>query len=208
MGIIIGLVLVGLVWFGLRRTQALYGPALQLAGAALLLGLAGYALQGRASLAGSPASERVPDAVPPVMPIEMASEFYGRFNGAYPWLVIANGYARRGDSGGAVATIESAVRARPRDSELWIALGNALTAHSGGRLSPAAELAFRRSAALAPRHPGPPFFYGVALLQQGRPDDTLALWRQAASLGPESAGWQQNLRLRTALVEELSAVRR
>jgi cytochrome c-type biogenesis protein CcmH/NrfG len=41
-------------------------------------------------------------------------------------------------------------------------LGNALVLHADGMMTPAAELAFQRAAKLAPDHPGPKFFYGLA----------------------------------------------
>lgn len=205
MGLVLAVVTAALTWAALWRTRTLSGPALQLVGAALLLGLGGYALQGSVGLGGSPAAERRLSALPPVIPIEIAAEFYGRFDAAYPWLVIANGYSKRGASEDAVAILRSALKARPRDSQLWIALGNALVSHGGGRLSPAAELAFQRATQMAPRHPGPPFFYGLALLQQGRAGETLALWREAARRGPPNAGWQENLAARTKLVEQLVA---
>ena len=72
------------------------------------------------------AAERVAAALPPALPTALAAEFYGEFNVATSWLAIANGYMRRGNSEGAVATLTSAVRASPRTSELWIGLGNAM----------------------------------------------------------------------------------
>lgn len=206
MGLVVGLLLAGIVWVALWRTRTLTRPSLQLAGAALLLGLGGYALQGRIGLSGSPASERPTAALPPAMPIELAAEFYGRFNAASPWVIMANSYCKRGDSGSAVAVIQSGLKAWPKESQLWAALGNALIIHGAGGSSPASQLAFKRSAALAPRHPGPPFFYGLALLQQGQAEAALVLWREAASRGPPGASWQQNLRSRIALVEELRTV--
>jgi hypothetical protein len=131
MGLIIGIVLAAVIWLALWRTRALNGASLQMAAAALLIGLAGYSLQGRASLAGSPAAERPARPLPPVLPVELAGEFYGRFNAATPWIVIANGYMVRGDGASAVTTLISAVRASPRNSELWIALGNGLVAQNG-----------------------------------------------------------------------------
>lgn len=168
-----------------------------------MIGLAGYALQGRAGLAGSPAAARAPEPLPPAMPVELASEFYGRFNSATFWLVLANSYMKRGDSASGVATLQSALRARPRDSELWIAFGNALVTHGGGRTSPAAELAYRRAAAAAPGHPGPAFFYGLARLRQGDADAALALWKQVLASAPPAASWRAGLELRIALVERL-----
>ncbi|HZF44300.1 MAG TPA: hypothetical protein VEZ48_12920 [Sphingomonadaceae bacterium] len=206
MGLIIGILLAAAVWLALRRTRALNGASLQLAAAALLIGLAGYSLQGRAGLVGSPAAELPRRPLPPVLQVELAGEFYGRFNVATPWIVIANGYMARGDGANAVTTLISAVRASPRNSELWIALGNGLVSQNGGRMSPAAQLAFAKSIDLAPQHPGPRFFYGLAMLQQGKVDQGLVLWKQILRDAPPGASWRPNLAARVAVVEQIRRV--
>ena len=203
MGIVIGVLLAVAIWFALRRTRALNGSSLQLVAAALMIGLAGYSLQGRTRLAGSPAAALPVKVLPPVLPVELAADFYGRFNAATPWIIIANGYMARGDGGNALATLSSAVRAAPRNSELWIALGNGFVTQNAGRMSPAAELAFAQSLHLAPQHPAPRFFYGLALLQQGRVDDSLKLWRDVLGEAPDDASWRPGLATRIAMVEAL-----
>lgn len=203
MGIVIGLLLAAAVWFALRWTRALNGASLQLAAAALLIGLAGYSLQGNTRLTGSPAAERPLKALLPVLPVELAAEFYGRFNAATPWIIIANGYMARGDGENAIATLNSGVRAAPRSSELWIALGNGFVTQNAGRMSPAAELAFAQGLHLAPQHPAPRFFYGLALLQQGRVDDSLNLWREVLREAPAGVSWRPGLAARIAIVEEM-----
>lgn len=203
MGLLIGSALAGLVLAVLWHTRLVRGAALQLLAAALLFGLAGYALQGRAGLAGSPAAERRPAPLPPAMPRELTAEFYGEFNAATPWIVIADGYMARGDGAGAVATLTSAIRASPRTSELWVALGNALVSHNGGRSSPASDLAFEKGIALAPEHPGPRFFYGLMLLQQGQVEPGLGLWRRLLQQAPTRAAWRVKLAERIAVVEQV-----
>lgn len=205
MGLIVGAALAALVWAVLWRTRKLGPPALQLVGAALLAGLAGYASQGRTGLAGSPAAERAPVALPPAMTIPLAEEFFGRFNGAYSWLVIANSFLARGDSGEAVATLASATRAAPGNAQLWIAYANAIRIHSGGRISPAARLAFERGAVLAPDHPGPAFFFGLAVLQTGDIDGALAVWTDLFAKAPAGAPWGQTLRTRISELREIQA---
>lgn len=203
MGLVIAAVLAALIWTGLWRTRRLTGASLQLLGAGLLTGLAGYAYQGRVGLMGSPAAERRVAALPPAMPIALANEFFGQFNGASMWLIIANSFLAKGDSGEAVATLQSGIRARPGDAQLWIALGNALTIHGGGRMTPAARLAYGRSARLAPEHPGPAFFFGLALLQQDDVAGALATWRQLLAQAPDGAPWGTKLASRIALIEAL-----
>ena len=58
------------------------------------------------------------------------------------------------------------------------AYGYALVVHGGNMMSPAAQLAFQRAAAIAPDHPGPRFFYGLALAQGGNYDEAERVWRE------------------------------
>lgn len=201
MGLVGGLLLAMVAWTLLWRSRRVGTPALQLAGAALLAGLSGYALQGRTNLSGSPASQRAPEVLPPAIPLELATEYFGRFNGAYSWLTFANGYLKRGDSGSAIQALESGLRARPRDPELWIALGNALIIHAGGRMPPAARLAFETSRRVAPDHPAPPFFFGLAMLGQAQPRVALEIWRDSLASAPRDAPWRDRLAKRIAFVE-------
>lgn len=203
MGLIVAATLAALAWAILWKTRRLNSGALQLLGAALLTGLAGYAFQGRAGLPGSPAAERPATALPPAMTIPLAEEFFGRFNGAYSWLVIANSFLARGNSGEAVATLASATRAAPGSAQLWIAYANAMRIHSGGRISPAARLAFERSAMLAPAHPGPAFFFGLAVLQTGDIEGALVVWKELLAKAPAQAAWGRALATRIAVLDEM-----
>ena len=60
---------------------------------------------------------------------------------------------------------------------MWVGLGNALVDHAG-TLTPAGELAYRRAAELAPGHPAPRFFLGLALARSGDRAGAVAMWRQ------------------------------
>jgi tetratricopeptide (TPR) repeat protein len=187
MGFVWLLVLVALAASGLWLFGRLRGAALQLAIAALMIGAAGYALQGRPSLAGSP-REAGRRAAP--LPLTVPREaMLGQFNQSSHWLTMADSYARRGDTGGAVAIIRSGIRAHPRDAALHVGLGNALV-DPAGMLSPAATLAFERARQLAPRHPAPLFFEGLARARAGERDKALALWDRASALTPPNASYR------------------
>lgn len=205
MGLIFACIIAVTAWALLWRTKRLNGTALQLAAAAMLVGLAGYALQGRSGLMGSAASDQGAKPLPAIIPTEIAAVFFGRFNAAYPWLVIGNSYMRRGDSANGVAAMQSGLRARPGDPELWVGLGNALSLHAGGTIPPAARLAYERAIAVAPQHPGPPFFYGTALLRLGEVEPAVTLWKRAISLAPAGAEWKAGLAERVAIIERLRA---
>ena len=124
--------------------------ALTASAAALLLGASGYALQGRPNLPGSPASG---SEVRDVFPLTQARHaFFGELTSAESWLRISEALARDGETEDAVNILQNAVRRYPDDPQLWIGLGNALVDHARG-LTPPAELAYRRAAALMPGSP-------------------------------------------------------
>jgi cytochrome c-type biogenesis protein CcmH len=163
------------------------GPMLQLAGAALLFGAAGYAVHGRPGQESSPhAAERRP---PPIPLTNLRHAFFGRFGPTEHWLLIAESYARRGQTQQAAGVLQSAVREHPGDPTLWIGLGNALVDHAE-TLTPASDLAFRRAAALAPGHPAPRFFMGLAIARSGDTENAIALWRQVLAEAPADASWR------------------
>ena len=172
----------------------------QFIGAALLLALAGYAWHGRPDLPGSPKP-------PPARISQSDSEFaalredmLGRFDRAAAWLTIAESYQRRGDTRGGAQILKSALRESPDDADLWVGLGNALVVHGDGMMSPASQLAFQRAQRLAPDHPGPRFFYGLALAQGGNFDEAERIWRQLLAEAPEDAEY------RTTIQERLNAL--
>jgi cytochrome c-type biogenesis protein CcmH len=72
-------------------------------------------------------------------------------------------------------------------------MANALVAHADGTLTPASLYAFRRAAAAAPEHPGPPFFLGLALAQSGRFEEARGLWSRLLAATPSDAPWHAEL---------------
>ena len=183
------LALAALVALGLAafRLLGLRGAMLQLAAAALLIGAAGYALQGRPAL---PGSARQGSASRQAIPLDNARRaFFGEIGGSSHWLMLSDSLAARGNTADAAGILRSAVREHPGDPVLWIGLGNALVDHVGV-LTPAAQLAFERAQQLAPRHPAAPFFYGVALARSGDRDGAVKLWRQILADAPADAGWR------------------
>jgi cytochrome c-type biogenesis protein CcmH len=185
-GWLILLVLVGASLAGLRLL-GLRGSMLQLAGAALLFGSAGYALQGRPSLSGSPGTSR--SSEPPIPLTRIRHAFFGQFTGAESWLRISESLASRGNTADAVGALNSAVREHPDDPILWVGLGNALVDHSQG-LTPASQFAYQRAAELAPGHPAPIFFMGLALARSGDRAGALALWNEILAQAPADASWR------------------
>ena len=185
-GLLILLVIIGLSLAALRLA-GLKGPLLVMAAAALMLGGAGYALQGRPGLAGSPAKG---SAASHHLPLAKARHtLMGQFTRSEHWIIIADSFASRGRTEDAVGLIQSGLREHPDDYVLWVGLGNALVDHAGV-MTPAADLAYRRAATLAPWSPAPPFFRGVALLRSGQKDAALAIWKQMLATAPAEAAWR------------------
>ena len=172
----------GLLW--LLRVR---GALLQLVGAVLLFGAAGYAIFGRPDLPSSPRTAERREAPIPLTNFRHA--FFGRFGPTEHWLLMSESLARRGRSQDAAGVLQSAVREHPGDPILWIGLGNALADHAG-TLTPASELAFRRAQELIPTHPAPRFFYGLALARSGQGKAAIALWRQILAEAPADASWR------------------
>jgi len=165
--------------------------ALQLAAAALLVALAGYSWQGHPGYAGAPKAAPGRQQRPDSEFSKTREDMLGRFDRAWALLNMADGFQRRGDTEDAARLLEGAVGRDPGNVELWIGYANALVAHGGGMMSPAAQLAFQRAAALAPDHPAPRFFYGLALAQGGNYDAAERIWRDLLATAPPDAQYRR-----------------
>ena len=183
----LALVLLVALGLGAFRLLGLRGAMLQLAAAALLIGAAGYALQGRPGLGGFTREIRDPRQVIPLASARRV--FFGEVGGSSHWLMMADSMASRGNTADAAGILRSAVREHPGDPVLWIGLGNALVDHVGV-LTPAAQLAYERAIQLSPGHPAAPFFIGVALARSGDRDGAVKMWRQILSEAPADAAWR------------------
>lgn len=172
---------------GALRLLGARGAALTASAAALLLGAAGYALQGRPGLPGAPA--KAIDGRDYFALTQARHVFFGNFTPAETWLRMSEALARDGKSEDAVGILQNAVNRYPGDPQLWIGLGNALVDHAHG-LTPPAELAYRRAQAAVPGHPAAPFFYGLARARSGDRDGALELWREILAKAPADATWR------------------
>lgn len=172
---------------GALRLLGVRGAAWTASAAALVLGGAGYAVQGRPDVPAAPrASSEAGDVVPLA---EARHAFFGNFSAAESWIRMSEALARDGKSEDAVNILQNAVRRYPADPQLWIALGNALVDHGRG-LTPPAELAYRRAAEASPGHPGASFFYGLALARSGDRPQAVEIWRRMLATAPADAGWR------------------
>jgi cytochrome c-type biogenesis protein CcmH len=186
MGWLILIVLIALS-LAVLRLMRVRGAALTASAAALLLGGAGYALQGCPNLPGAPALGMEGRNVFPLTQARHA--FFGDFTPAEPWLRMSEALARDGEREDAIGILQNAVKRYPADPQLWIGLGNALVDHAGA-ITPPAELAYKRAEQAAPGHPAAPFFYGLALARSGDSAGALKLWRDILAKAPANAGWR------------------
>ena len=182
--ILVLLMLLGVAGLWLMQVR---GAALTGAAAALLIGGAGYALQGSPGLPGAPAENMEARDFFPLTQARHA--FFGEFSPEESWMRMSEALARDGQSTDAVGILENAVKRYSGSAQLWIGLGNALVDHARG-ITPAAELAYKKAEEVAPGHPAAPFFYGLALARSGDRQGALDKWRQILATAPKDASWR------------------
>jgi cytochrome c-type biogenesis protein CcmH len=193
------LALVAAAALGALRLLGMRGGMMYLGAAAVLFGAAGYAVQGRPDLSGSPRQARAAGAPVPLTGLRHA--FFGNFTPTEHWLLISDSMARRGNTADAVGALTAGVRQHPNDPQLWVGLGNALVDHSDG-LTPASEFAYRRAAELSPGYPAAPFFFGLALLRSGEREAGLGIWREVLAKAPADASWRPLVEDAVAAVQQ------
>ncbi len=179
------------------------------AGAALLLGLAGYALQGNPSEAGAPkAPVQKIAGNSAVAAIEARQQLSGNVPMSDKFLVTADALSRNGQFADAAGYLRGAVQADPANGEAWLAMANALFAHADRTLTPASLFAYRRASLAAPGNPAPPFFLGLALAESGRLDEGRALWADLLVRSAPDAPWRGDLVARLAELDAFIARQR
>ncbi|WP_158702997.1 tetratricopeptide repeat protein [Allosphingosinicella vermicomposti] len=206
-GWLIFLALAFICLIGMRWVGHLRGAVLQFLAAALLVAAAGYAWQGRPGLPSSPAAPPAERAVT-YTPFSMArKDMFGQFDASAAWLNLADGYRGRGDTKGAVDIIRSGLRKDPDNAVLWLGLADNLVVHGDGVVTPAARSAFEKAAELAPQHPGPRLFFGMALARSGDFDEAERVWRELLAASPTDAPWRRIVEEQLRLVEEARALK-
>lgn len=187
--------------FALRLPKAGWS----LFGAALLFGLAGYALQGSPELPAAPAAKRSYAPQAGTMLVEARRNFYGAERLPSRHVLTSDAFARQGRWNDAASFLTNAVGENPGDGEAWLALGNALVEVAEGRMTPAAETAYNRAALTSGDNVAPAFFYGLAMLRGGDPAATRALWAEVLAKSPEEAPGREMLADRLTKLDALIA---
>lgn len=199
--LVIGLGTSGLLLvFGLRR--GIWSAA----GAALMLGAIGYAVQGSPGLAGHPVKADAGGiAIDPEI-ADLRGAIFGRYGGDAMYLVTSDGLLRAGETTSAARLLLGAIHHSGGNPMLWTELGTVLSMHDGGYVSPSAELAFRHARQLAPTSPGPLFFEGLARVRAGDFAAARPLWAKALALTPEDAEYGPGIAVRLALLDRYLAM--
>jgi cytochrome c-type biogenesis protein CcmH/NrfG len=93
----------------------------------------------------------------------------------------------------------------PQSLMLWTGLGTALATHDGNVVSPPALFAFRQAIRIAPEHPAPLFFLGLAYIRANDYPAARQAWAKALALCPERASYRRDIAVRLALLDRLLA---
>lgn len=194
--------------FALLALARVAKPLWGFVGAALMLGAAGYAWQGHPELPGTPRTAGRATEPVDIAADDLRDAIWGRFTYDYAYAVAADGLARAGATRAAVNAVLGGLQGNPDSARLWTRLGSAILAHDGGRvLSPAAKLAFAQGIARAPDHPGPYFYYGMALVQTGDLPGAKRAWLAALKRSRPDAPYRVDLATRLVLLDRLMAMR-
>jgi len=202
----------GWLWLALLGAGAMAGMAAlglsrrlwSFAGSALMLGAAGYALQGRPDLPGRAAQSARAAAADDAGMVALRDRLFGTYSQDHAYAVAADAVGRSGDARAAVRAYLGGLNRLPNSVALWTGLGGAYAAHDRS-LSPAARLAFDRAIRLAPEHPGPAFFLGLAYV---RGDDLPAArrwWARALALSPAGTDYRREIAVRLLLLDRVLA---
>ena len=174
--------------------------------AALVFGLAGFAYQAQPQQPGARKLAAEPPRQAGAALVKVRQELAaGGATSSNRLMITADALTRQGHFSDAAGLRLGTVEAEPRNAQAWLALANDLTAHADGALSPAAMFAFGRAAQLDPQAPGPPFFLGLAMAQNGRLDEARGLWAGLLARSPPQTAWREGLRARLGLLDQLIA---
>jgi cytochrome c-type biogenesis protein CcmH/NrfG len=191
-------ILLLLIGLGLWRFAKMPRGMIEATGAAMLLGIAGYAWQGSPAQPGNPVEAANAKPPPEEVSAALRKATSSKFGAEGEILAYADAYIRSGHTQAAVSAVRAGLLKSPNNPDLWVGLGNALVVHSEGQMSPAAQFAFEKAATISPNHPGPPFFLGLGLVQAGKVEEAGQVWRGLISRAPDNAPWKAELEARLA----------
>lgn len=172
--------------------------------AALGFGLAGYALQANPDMPAAPKSAATRFTEIEYDVVEARREFVAESDWSTNRLLFtSDAMARRGRFADAAQLLEGETRQYPRDFELWLAQGIALTEHADGMLTQASLYAYQQAANAKPDSLAPGYFLGVSLVRQGRLMEARQVWSETLAAGPEDAAGRSGLEDRLARLDAM-----
>uniref|UniRef100_UPI0035CB4D0C tetratricopeptide repeat protein n=1 Tax=uncultured Sphingomonas sp. TaxID=158754 RepID=UPI0035CB4D0C len=194
---LIGIAAAGLLW-ALGVARQLW----TIAGAALMLGAAGFAAQSSGHHPGKPvAADVTPIAVDPGL-VAFREAIFAPSRADSLALASADARLATGDAHAAAEGVRREIALRPGNAALWTELGYVLSLRDHA-VSPAAKFAFRRALALAPRTPGPAFFLGMASVDAGDLAAGRAAWVYALAATPPGAAYREDIAQRIATIDQI-----
>jgi cytochrome c-type biogenesis protein CcmH len=184
--------------FAFRLPRALWTSL----AAVLVFGLAGYATQASTNIPSSPTAAVAATSPSDFDIVAQRREFIADAERSRADLLYtADAMARNGRYIESSQLLSGITRENPQDFEAWLALGNTLVDHANGVLTAPALYAYRQAATIKPDHPGPGYFFGVALIRQGRLVEAQDIWAQTLENTPEGATGREALAERLARLD-------
>jgi cytochrome c-type biogenesis protein CcmH/NrfG len=99
------------------------------------------------------------------------------------------------------------IRGIPKSYILWMQLGTNLALHDGDQMSPPALAAFRQAIRLAPNHPAPPYYMGLAYVRAGDLAAARPLWRRAIALSAPGSDYRAEFARQLIVLDRVLAMR-
>jgi cytochrome c-type biogenesis protein CcmH len=171
----------------------------------LMLGAAGYTLQGKPTLRGHPAVAGTIKLPVDSAYKDMRDAMFGRFGGESIYFGISDRQLGDGDTELAANVVIGAVQYAPKNVAFWTELGNVIALHDHGAVSPTALFAYRQAMRLAPDHPGPPFFLGWAYVRDGQLAAARPYWARALAVAPAQGSSRDVIAQRLTLLDRYLA---
>ena len=174
-------------------------------GAILLFGMAGYAWQGSPTQASSPKAKSLALPESGEEMVEARRAFFDPVRPKPDYLMLSDGYARRGRFDEAAKVLRGGLNKNPQHLEGWLALAMALVGHSDGNVTPASNYAFTQARQLNATNPAADLFLGFSYAQSGQIRAARAVWGNLLERSPEDAPWREDLASRVERLDQMIA---
>ncbi|MDP4822650.1 MAG: SDR family NAD(P)-dependent oxidoreductase [Aestuariivirgaceae bacterium] len=159
-----------------------------------LLAIGLYMAEGRPNLAGIPHAERLANAEKTgdfdALIAKVSAHLLKNPGDLRGWEVMAKSLSARGRYEEAAEAMAGLLKNAPLTADLLADYGEALVLANGGEMTDKAAISFGEALKRQPGHPKSAFFQGLALKQQGKTAEALALWKALLDNSPADAPWR------------------